>query len=372
MKKTMRVFSLFLFGFMFVNHAIFVWSQQQTDTPVPVFTCDERDHDFGRIRETNGYAVHEFIFKNTGSAPLKISRVLTNCGCAQPEWSQNEIAPGQEGFVIISYDMVNRPGPFTKNITVYTNERTLRQMFTIKGDVIPKPETLNVLFKDTIGTVQMEQAEFDFFTVRPHETPATEIWIQNFSETDLNLSVDNIPDFLTVTVPDFLESDFPDRMVVEINTSKLDDNFRGRKISQFTWTTESVSGEKITQTIPVSVNFIDDFRRLTPEERADAPSLQVSTNLLDYGKLKRKRVSKEITITNTGKSPLNLHSISVDNSKFTEITGFNKKVLQPEETLKLKVFVNPKDIKGVLSTDLFIISNDTRRPVLAIQIEASK
>ena len=372
MKKTMRAFSLFLFWFICVNHAFFVWGQQEADTQEPILTCDEKVHDFGRVRETYGYAVHEFIVKNTGTAPLVISRVLTSCGCAQPEWSTTPIEPGKEGFVIVSYDMENRPGPFSKNITAYTNGKTMRHLFTIKGDVIPKPQTLDVLFKDTIGTVQMEQAAFHFYSVRPHETNKQEIWIQNFSEGDLNLTIENIPDFLTVTVPNLLESNYPDRMVVEINTSNVDEDFRGRRLSQFTWNTESVSGEKITKIVPVSVNFVDDFRRVTATERTEGPSALISTDLLDYGKLKRKRVSKEITITNTGKSPLNLHSISVDDSKFTEITGFNKQVLQPEETLKLKVFVNPKNIKNAFTTDLFIISNDPRRPVQAVQIEAVK
>ena len=372
MKKAIRAFGLFLFWLLLVSQPNIVWCQQDTDAQVPVFVCDERVHDFGKIRETLGYAVHEFVIKNAGSAPLKISRVLTNCGCAQPEWSQNEIEPGQEGFVIISYDMVDRPGPFTKNITVYTNERTLRQMLTIKGDVIPRPETLNVLFKDTIGSVQMERAVFDFYLVRPNETVATEIWIQNFGEENLNLAIEDVPDFLNVTVPTHLESDFPERMVVEIDTSKVNEHYRGRLTSQFRWTTESASREKTTHIIPVSANFVDDFRRMPSAVRAEGPAVQVSTNILDYGKLKKRRVFKELSLTNTGKSALNLHSISADNSKVTEITGFNKQVLQPEETLKLRVYVNPKDFKDVFSTDLFIISNDPRRPVQAVKIAAEK
>jgi hypothetical protein len=330
------------------------------------------DYDFGRVREVDGYAVHQFNVRNTGTSPLIISHVLTTCGCAQPEWSREPIEPGENGFVIVSYDMVNRPGPFEKKITAFTNEKTLRQVFTIKGIVIPKPQILNVLFTDTIGTVQMEQATFHYNTVRPHETKTTELWIQNYSEEDLRLAVENIPDFLTVTVPERLESNYPDRMIVEINTSNVNENFRGRLYGQFTWTTESVSGEKVSKKIPVSANFIDDFRRLTPAERTESPSVRLSANSLDYGKLKKKRVFKELSISNAGKSPLTLHSISVDNTAVTEVTGFNKQVLQPEETLKLKVFVNPKDIKGAFTTNLFIISNDPQKPVHEIHIAAEK
>ena len=134
----MRTFSLFLLSLLFGAQSVFVWSQQETEAPSPVFTCDEMEHDFGKIRETEKYAFHEFVVKNTGTAPLIISRVLSSCGCAQPEWSTNPIEPGREGFVIISFDMVNRPGPFSKNITVFTNEKAFRRVLTIKGEVIPK------------------------------------------------------------------------------------------------------------------------------------------------------------------------------------------------------------------------------------------
>jgi len=50
--------------------------------------------------------------------------------------------------------MKDRPGPFEKRITVYTNERTLRRVLTIKGEVIPRPERLNVLFRKS--TAQQE------------------------------------------------------------------------------------------------------------------------------------------------------------------------------------------------------------------------
>ena len=368
----MRAFSLFLSWLLFASQVSFVWCQQEANVQGPVFNCDQMDHDFGRVRETDGYAVHQFVINNTGTSPLIISQVLTTCGCAQPEWSKTPIEPGERGYVIVSYDMVNRPGPFEKKITAFTNERTLRRVFTIKGDVIPKPQTLNVLFNDTIGSVQMEQASFHFGAIRPQETRNREIWIQNFSEGDLKLTVTNIPDFLTVNVPEILESNYPDRMVVEINTAGMDENFRGRKYAQFTWTAESATGEKTTKAIPVSANFIDNFRQLPPAEKIEAPSVQLSTQTLDFGKLKKKRVFKELSISNTGKLDLTLHSISIDNPADMEITGFNKQILKSEETLKLRIFVNPKNMKGPFTTDLFIISNDPQRPVQEVQIVAEK
>jgi len=366
-----KVSGIFFLGLLFLSHAVSLWSQQESETQSPVFTCDERLHDFGNIREIEHFAIHEFVIKNTGTAPLVISHVLSSCGCAQPEWSQNPIEPGQEGFVIVTYDMQDRPGPFRKNITVFTNENRLRQVLTIVGDVIPKPQTLNVLFHDTIGTVQMERNSFMFYAVRPKEILSTDIWIRNFGEEAVNVAVEDVPEYINVMVPDRLISDYPERMKVELDATKVDPTMRGRLLSHFTWKQIDASGKTITQPIPISVNFIDDFTTMTPAEKADGPSLQFSTSFLEFGKLKKKRVYKELVITNTGKSALYLHSITADNPKAL-ISGFKKKELKPEEMQTLRIYINPKDFKDYLATDLVVVSNDPREPVREVHILAEK
>ena len=371
MTKITKVSGMILLGFLLLSHAVTVLCQQETETQSPVFTCEEKVHDFGKIREIERYAMHEFVIKNTGTAPLVISHVLSSCGCAQPEWSQKPIEPGQEGFVFITYDMKDRPGPFRKNITVFSNESRMRQVLTILGDVIPKPEMLNVLFHDTIGSVQLERTSFLFYTVRPQEMLSSDIWIRNFGAEDVNVAIEEVPKFIHVTVPDRLISDYPERMKVELDATQVDENMRGRVLSQFIWKETDASGKTMTRSIPLSVNFIDDFLSMTAAEKADAPSLEFSTQFLEYGKLKTKRVYKELVITNTGKSALHLHSITVDDPKAT-ITGVKKKMLQPEETLKIRIYVNPKDFKDYFATDLVVVSNDPKKPVREVHILAER
>lgn len=95
----------------------------QNEASGPVFTVSETVHDFGLINETDMEALHIFKVKNTGDAPLVITHVQSSCGCAEPQWTAEPIQPGQYGEVAIIYSTTNRPGPFKKNITVYTNEK---------------------------------------------------------------------------------------------------------------------------------------------------------------------------------------------------------------------------------------------------------
>jgi hypothetical protein len=343
----------------------------------PVFTLSETMHDFGLINETDGLTTHVFRVKNTGTAPLIIKHVQTSCGCTEPEWTRKPIEPGKQGDVVVTFDPTNRPGPFRKNIAVYTNEKVFRRQLSIKGDVVPKSRTLSVILRDTIGTVLVEQKTFPFHTVRAGNMATKEIWIRNFSEEDITLSIEDIPDYVSVEAPAQLKSGKTERLKVTVDGTKADR--KERRLSHFVWKATGASGAVVTQTIPLSVNFVDDFTALTPDEKSNSPAIQISATLLEYGVLKKsgflglgnKRVSRQITLTNTGKSALIIHSITSDDAR-VQIAGFSTRTLRPEESLVLTVSLSPKNISDSLATDIYIICNDPRGPVRQISITAER
>lgn len=92
--------------------------------------------DYGTI-EKGSDPVREFIFKNTGSAPLVISNAQGSCGCTVPTYPKEPIMPGEKSKISVKYD-TNRVGAFTKNVTLTTNCPNPTTVLTIRGDVIPK------------------------------------------------------------------------------------------------------------------------------------------------------------------------------------------------------------------------------------------
>ncbi|MDY3090347.1 MAG: DUF1573 domain-containing protein [Porphyromonas sp.] len=86
-----------------------------------VISTAKPEHDFGVIKEADGKVTHTFIVKNTGTAPLVITRVVTTCGCTTPKYDAEPIAPGKEGKIVVSYNPAGRPGQFVKTIAVYSN-----------------------------------------------------------------------------------------------------------------------------------------------------------------------------------------------------------------------------------------------------------
>ena len=78
-------------------------SQQEVLLNEPQITFDKVIHDYGDIQYgANGECV--FAFKNTGNAPLIISKVMNSCGCIVPRWPKEPIYPGDEAEIIVKYD----------------------------------------------------------------------------------------------------------------------------------------------------------------------------------------------------------------------------------------------------------------------------
>lgn len=121
---------------IFIFMAILLATGMASAQKKAVIAADETSHDFGQIKEADGKVSSTFVVKNTGEAPLVITRVIASCGCTTPEWTKEPIAPGQSGNIKITYDPKGRPGPFSKTISVYSNGKTGSFILTIRGEVI--------------------------------------------------------------------------------------------------------------------------------------------------------------------------------------------------------------------------------------------
>ena len=94
---------------------------------------DTISHDFGEVPFSEK-AEFEFVFTNSGEAPLILSHVKSTCGCTVPEGSKEPVKPGREGIIRVKYD-THRVGRFAKSIYVYSNATNGVQRLTITGVV---------------------------------------------------------------------------------------------------------------------------------------------------------------------------------------------------------------------------------------------
>jgi len=79
--------------------------------------------------------VREFIFTNTGDAPLVISNVKSSCGCTIPKKPEKPILPGESDKIQVKYD-TQRVGLIRKSISVTSNASNASVYLKITGEVI--------------------------------------------------------------------------------------------------------------------------------------------------------------------------------------------------------------------------------------------
>ena len=100
--------------------------------PVSLAMADTRNYtlvewkdsiqDFGTV--TEGDTVHlNYTFRNTGSTPLFITGVKTECGCTVTDFPRNIIQPQESGIIKAVFNTTAKQGFVRKSIHVSSNTR---------------------------------------------------------------------------------------------------------------------------------------------------------------------------------------------------------------------------------------------------------
>lgn len=101
---------------------------------VPVLTFDSDMHDFGRLSEGESIS-YSFHFRNTGSADLVISSCSASCGCTVADYPRKRIAPGEEGYVTVTFNSRGKVGQQYQEVTVLSNAQPSQKRLKIVAQV---------------------------------------------------------------------------------------------------------------------------------------------------------------------------------------------------------------------------------------------
>lgn len=107
---------------------------------LPIMSFSETTHDFGIINEGD-VVEHEFLFTNTGEAPLVITNAKGSCGCTVPKWPSTPIQPGDQGTLLVRFNSNGKPNMQTKQITITANTKKSKETLKIKAMVTPKSKS---------------------------------------------------------------------------------------------------------------------------------------------------------------------------------------------------------------------------------------
>ncbi len=90
--------------------------------------------DFGKIAPGDT-SVNSFVFKNTGSVPLVVTKIDLSCGCLIPDFPKKPVAPGNEDSIVVRYTSKSDYGRQIKTIGVHTNTSEGVQKLKLEGEI---------------------------------------------------------------------------------------------------------------------------------------------------------------------------------------------------------------------------------------------
>ncbi|NQU41584.1 MAG: DUF1573 domain-containing protein [Lentisphaerae bacterium] len=116
--------------------AMFLLYGSVASVAAPQLHVPAPEYDFGVLRD-HEQVVHRFVIRNSGDAPLAITRVKASCGCTAVKSSSDTIAVGEEAYVEAIFKLQGRRGKQKKSILVESNDPdTPRARLYLTGEIV--------------------------------------------------------------------------------------------------------------------------------------------------------------------------------------------------------------------------------------------
>ena len=333
----------------------------------PKALFDKTTHEFGTILWKNPVTA-TFKITNKGDKPLVISNVTTSCGCTVADWPKEPIAPGGKGVVKASFD-AKALGHFEKSIGIYSNASPSLVYLKFTGEVVQEIKDYTKLLPYTIGNIRLDRDEFAFPDVYRGQQPSLTFDIANLSDRPYEPVLMHLPPYLKMEAePKVLLKGKKGTIKLTLDASQLKDY----GLTQTSVYLSRFSGDKVSEDneIPVSAILLPDFSRMTEKDSLNAPAMHISETDIDLSipLIKKNKVSHDILIANSGKTPLVISKLQVFNSSVG--VSLKKTVLPPDGMTKLKVTIRKRDVGNKKHhLRILMITNDPLRPKVEINIK---
>lgn len=329
----------------------------------------EQKHDFGAFDENVGNVYCDFRLVNTGDEPIAIINARANCGCTRPEYSREPIAPGDTATIRVGFDPTGRPGRFMKYVNVDLDAKPSRTSLTIQGTVIGASNTLKSRFPVSLGPMKLRSKIITYGEVLKGHTGGQFLEGYNASADTLRPVVADVPSYIKVLVEPAVVPP-GDRFVISTILNADGTDRWGVVTDSMTVKPSASYPEKITvETVAI---IGEDFSGLTQKQRENAPRIDTDVTAIDLERISPSSapIKRNLTITNKGKTPLVIRSISCPD-KAVDVRLKNPEI-KPGKSAKAEVTVTPALLKGskLLNARINIVANDPDHPSTMVRVVA--
>ncbi len=323
-------------------------------------------HDFGVFNESDGNKTCTMRFVNTGDKAVTILSARASCGCTQPKYPKEAIAPGDTAKIEITYLPAGRPGRFEKVVTVLTNSTKKKSLLTIKGVVVGTSKTITSHYPFDAGQLRLKKNITAFNEIKKIRTKTEFIDAYNISTDTVYPEWDNLPDYI--------------RIVTAINYVAPGDyasfaiNFDATKCPVYGLVRDKITlypnGKKRSSAVELEVmaTVIDDFSNLNEFQLMKAPVIAVSPEKINFGVIAPPNGLKStFSIKNQGQNDMIIRRIYTTDPSIN--ISYSKNKIKAGKEMTVEVSLNPFSLPSeILNTFIYIVTNCPDKPIMEYRV----
>ena len=182
-----------------------------------ILLFEKKSENLGVIYESDSVREVHFTFTNRSNSHVTLTNVTTHCGCTAARFTKEPVAPGEKGYVVVSYNPKGRLGTIDTNAFVYCNATGRRPVakLTLLGTVINTDEWNHLPV--TMGALKLKRKKVSFAKGRTE----ARIPCANVGAEVLELGATLLPQYATFAVePALLHPGEEGDIVITIDKEK--------------------------------------------------------------------------------------------------------------------------------------------------------
>lgn len=329
-----------------------------------VVKFDKTVYDFGDILTSDGEKTCSFTFTNISDKPIVVHRVISSCGCTEPEWSKNPIKPGETGKIDVTYKNDQGPYPFDKSITTYVSDVSKPIILRIRGVAYEKKKSLQAMFTDQIGPFGMRKADISIGQIDQGLARSESVEVANISSKEINVEFTNLTPGLSLSLDvNPIPAKSKTKLHYSINTLDTKEKLWGKNTFKASL---KVDGVRQKGEIRIEALIKENFSSYSAEQKKAGALPQFNTSSQSFGTCTKGQVQKlSFVCKNIGKEALVIYKVE---SSEPGCTFKYPETILPGESGELNVTVDTKGDDGEVLHILTIITNAPVRPIVNIFI----
>lgn len=303
-----------------------------------------------------------FTFTNKTTRSIRIQEVLPDCGCTVATWTEGTIQPGAEGAVQAVFD-AELLGHFRKQVAVLLDGSEAPVYLTLSGKVVAEKTEDPTTYSYTVGHLLVNTDNIEFDDVNRGDRPTKSIYIYNSGQETYRPQLMHLPKYLTaMAIPAEIRPGRKGEIVLTLDSRELPN----MGLNQTSIYLSRRAGDRVGKDneLNVSVTLLPQFGNL-PKQMEYAPVARIDSVLDLTAQAGKTKAKGELTLTNAGKTVLEVQTLQVYNPGVSVSLG--KRRLAAGESTKLKVNVDrTAAFKG--RHRILLITNDPRRSKTVIDV----